>query len=259
MSEATDEAAYNSAASAFAEIKDYKDSAFLYSECLRAAKKTEEQNERLACEYASAKAAISDAKTAVDFKELAERFESLGEYGNSKDFAEALNKSFKKKAIREAKERQYAEKKGKHKKITVILCYILLLAAVSANLYFVAMSMKEASFAKWHSLWPAWISSSVMFILTSVLAKQGYIYFGGAKTSIDSACDLIILELLAMLLTEVIFSYIFCFDRIWILRILGGIARGIVCYIVPTVVAFFAIGIADHEVSEPEETEKNGG
>lgn len=202
-------------------------------------------NDRRASLYIDAKEAMSKAQTASDFEKAAEAFKSIAGYSNSEALAAKCSVKAKDARRKAVNETDFADRRRKNKKIFVILSFVLLISVTAVNLYFVAMSMKSERFLQWGSLWPAWISSSVLFAIICVLSRKGLIFFKSTKSAIDGAGSFILIELLLMLITETVVSYMFYFTGVGILRVLGGIARGIVGYIAPSVVAFFCIGCAD--------------
>lgn len=128
---------------------------------------------------------------------------------------------------RSLERKQQREKAAASAKLLLYWCFVVMLIGI--NLVFVVASMKEAFIEissslglPWKTLWPAWISTSIMLILTSSLARK---VFKEPEFSIF----IMILEVAIILITAIVLS--------WSSNFLIGLIRCAVGYIVPVAVA----------------------
>ena len=112
-----------------------------------------------------------------------------------------------------------------------------MIVAIGINFVFVVDSMKEAFIdvysgglgLPWKTLWPAWISTSVMLILTPALAIKVF-------KDLTNSFFIMILEVAIILVTAIVLS--------WSSNFIIGLIRCAVGYIVPVAVAgFIGMGI----------------
>lgn len=128
---------------------------------------------------------------------------------------------------RNSEREQQRKKTAKSVKLLLYWCFVVMLIGI--NLVFVVASMKEAFIEissslglPWKTLWPAWISTSIMLISTSALARK---VFKEPEFSIF----IMILEVAIILITAIVLS--------WSSNFLVGLIRCAVGYIVPVAVA----------------------
>lgn len=127
------------------------------------------------------------------------------------------------------------EKAAASAKLLLYWCFVIV--AIGINFVFVVDSMKEAFIdvdsgglgLPWKTLWPAWISTSIMLILTPALAIKVF-------KDLRNSFFIMILEVAIILVTAIVLS--------WSSNFIIGLIRCAVGYIVPVAVAgFIGLGI----------------
>ena len=136
---------------------------------------------------------------------------------------------------RSLERKQQREKAAASAKLLLYWCFVII--AIGINFVFVVDSMKEAFIEvdsgglglPWKTLWPAWISTSVMLILTPALAIKVF-------KDLTNSFFIMILEVAIILVTAIVLS--------WSSNFIIGLIRCAVGYIVPVAVAgFIGMGI----------------
>ena len=136
---------------------------------------------------------------------------------------------------RSLERKQQREKAAASAKLLLYWCFVII--AIGINFVFVVDSMKEAFIEvdsgglglPWKTLWPAWISTSVMLILTPALAIKVF-------KDLTNSFFIMILEVAIILVTAIVLS--------WSSNFIIGLIRCAVGYIVPVAVAgFIGLGI----------------
>lgn len=150
-------------------------------------------------------------------------------------FNSAVKEIIKTRDERLRYEKQQREKAAASAKLLLYWCFVIV--AIGINFVFVVDSMKEAFIEvdsgglglPWKTLWPAWISTSVMLILTPALAIKVF-------KDLTNSFYIMILEVAIILVTAIVLS--------WSSNFFIGLFRCAVGYIVPVAVAgFIGMGI----------------
>ena len=152
-----------------------------------------------------------------------------------KEIIKTRDERLKYEKQRSLEREQQREKAAASAKLLLYWCFVII--AIGINFVFVVDSMKEAFIEvdkgglglPWKTLWPAWISTSIMLILTPALAIKVF-------KDLTNSFFIMILEVAIILVTAIVLS--------WSSNFIIGLIRCAVGYIVPVAVAgFIGLGI----------------
>lgn len=152
-----------------------------------------------------------------------------------KEIIKTRDERLKYEKQRRLEREQQREKAAASAKLLLYWCFVIV--AIGINFVFVVDSMKEAFIDvdsgglgfSWKTLWPAWISTSIMLILTPALAIKVF-------KDLRNSFFIMILEVAIILVTAIVLS--------WSSNFIIGLIRCALGYIVPVAVAgFIGLGI----------------